>query len=384
MLNKTIASIFSWSDRGIWESLFPDECSIVVSPGLIEAFEMNSAHSQAPAGAPTRSNDARPIRVDPLVALELTPLVPLRRGTAIDISIRSPPTDNSQIKSSNNVMFRSRNGQECELLYNMINQARINNPTYIAMQNAHSPHGDSSWAAYMDRRGNKRNPSSWWRFGSRRNSYRSKGSKPQSLAQTESTVATMSTAISALKRYSTNGSRMFNVGKSTVTSQGPSERSASSFTSSSGASTPMVDTFKEELSLGISNAKIRLYQRESASKWQDKGPARLTIMHPPQQDANMSPSRLRLEKRIVVVGKSHDQPLLDVTLGETSFERVARTGIAVSVWERLVGPNGEVGQVAHTGGVVGTRVKVYMIQVSGHRLAASMGMTVLIILFARR
>jgi len=157
---------------------------------------------------------------------------------------------------------------------------------------------------------------------------------------------------------------MFSMGKPTNISQGQTERSSSSFTSSSGASTPVVEAFKQELSLGITNAKIRLYQRETASKWQDKGPARLTIMHPPQEfQANMSPGRTRQEKRIVVTGKTHDQPLLDVTLGETSFERVARTGIAVSVWEHLIGPNGEVGQASHTGGVVGTRVKVYMIQV---------------------
>lgn len=30
--------------------------------------------------------------------------------------------------------------------------------------------------------------------------------------------------------------------------------------------------------------------------------------------------------------------LLDVQLGESCFERVARTGIALSVWEDVVGP----------------------------------------------
>ncbi len=64
------------------------------------------------------------------------------------------------------------------------------------------------------------------------------------------------------------------------------------------------------------------------------------------------------------MGKMRGETLLDVTLGETCFERVARTGIAVSVQEQLLGPNGEVGQVGKTGGVVATRVRVYMLQVS--------------------
>ena len=42
--SKTIASIFSWADSGSWQSIHPDECSIVVTPGLIEAYEMSAAH----------------------------------------------------------------------------------------------------------------------------------------------------------------------------------------------------------------------------------------------------------------------------------------------------------------------------------------------------
>jgi hypothetical protein len=70
------------------------------------------------------------------------------------------------------------------------------------------------------------------------------------------------------------------------------------------------------------------------------------------------------EKRILVLGKTKEETLLDVTLGESCFERVARTGIAVSVWEDVVGPNGEIGSVGAVGGVSGARARVYMIQVS--------------------
>ena len=72
------------------------------------------------------------------------------------------------------------------------------------------------------------------------------------------------------------------------------------------------------------------------------------------------------DKRIVVIGDPKNlggtkdgawKTLLDVTLGESCFERVARTGIAVSVWENFEG-----GMVAKQGGVIAGRVRVYMMQ----------------------
>lgn len=65
---------------------------------------------------------------------------------------------------------------------------------------------------------------------------------------------------------------------------------------------------------------------------------------------------------MLVYGKSKGELLLDVTLGETAFERVARTGIAVSVYEENMGPNGEVGRVGAVGGVLSARTTVYMVQ----------------------
>lgn len=92
------------------------------------------------------------------------------------------------------------------------------------------------------------------------------------------------------------------------------------------------------------------------------GSARLTIMHPPRGTRRVSINKQDAgqpgqEKRIIITGKTNNDTLLDVTLGESCFERVARTGIAVSCWE-------ESELVGHTGGVGATRAKVYMIQVS--------------------
>jgi len=167
---------------------------------------------------------------------------------------------------------------------------------------------------------------------------------------------------------------MFNIGRSTISSrEGSRENSiytSSENSSGSGASSPMppgsiADTNGGKAApIGISNAKIRLYIRETASRWRDMGSARLTIMRPTSTDGLQPPRpQARNEKRIVVNGKTKGEVLLDATLGESCFERVARTGIAISVWEDVKGPNGEVGVVNAVGGVGGGRAVVYMVQV---------------------
>ena len=386
--SKTIASIFSWSDTGSWQSLHPDECSIVITPGLIEAYEMSAAHSKdvplsssTPvvdmdafsdlASRVTSQNDE--VRGDrPLVGLELTPLVPLRRGTALDISIRSPPTSNSQITSGSNIMFRSRNPEECEALYALINHSRINNPTFIALQNARGSYvygtPFSNRRASMSVSGSR---SSWFGGWGRSSSYRASSAPTPSIAPSDSSIGSMSSAFSALKRFS-RASAMFNISRSTITSREGSIYTSSDNSGGSGTSSPIppgMATAGKDAPIGLSNAKIRLYVRETASKWRDMGSARLAIMKPesvnvgPESRPTSSAQQDLSEKRILVHGKTKGEVLLDVQLGESRFERVARTGIALSVWEDVVGPNGEVGVVGAVGGVGGGRATVYMIQV---------------------
>lgn len=405
--SKTIASIFAWAENGTWQSLHPDECSIVITPGLIEAFEMSASHSvNKPLSSPnpvidvdafsevtstilTSSDDVGPEQ--PLVALELTPLVPLRRGTAIDISIRSPPTPNSKITSGNNIMFRSRNPEECEALYALINHSRINNPTYIALQNARGPTTTASSMARRASASGSTRSSSWFGVG-RSSSYRASSGRTPSIAPSESSIGSMSSAFSALRRFSgySNGGGIFNISRSTISSRTGS-RANSIYTSSdnssgtgasggsgSGTSSPIPLGMNVNVDpkmgpagapLGLSNAKIRLYIRETASKWRDMGSARLTITRPSPPPLLGVPDGGRPhhspmnEKRIVINGKTKGEVLLDVQLGESCFERVARTGIALSVWEDVIGPNGEIGTVGAVGGVGGGRARVYMIQV---------------------
>ncbi|KAK0253910.1 hypothetical protein LTS09_010925 [Friedmanniomyces endolithicus] len=374
---KTVASIFSWSDRGSWDSLHPQECSIFVTPGLIEAFDIAQASTALSTPGEGDVGVVSPSQrgVKPLVALELTPLVPLRRGTAVDISIRSPPIPSSLLRTGNNVMFRSRSPEDCERLYHFINRARIDNPTYIALQNARGPAPTSNWAEVMEKRNAARTSStSWLGLRSRKSStYRSTGSRPVSIAATDSSIGTMNSAFSALRRFSggSNNKGIFNIAKSTLTSR-EGTRSSYSDSLSSGAATPIPIDPKLGTPLGITNAKIRLYIRETASKWRDMGSARLSVLLPPRQDPAAlaaNPRLTGLEKRILICGKSKGETLLDATLGESCFERVARTGIAMSVWEEAMGPNGEA-LVGPSGGVSNVRSKVYMVQMKSERDAA--------------
>ncbi|KAL2858195.1 hypothetical protein BJX68DRAFT_262741 [Aspergillus pseudodeflectus] len=386
--SSAIATVFAWSDKGSWENVLPDECKIVISPGLVEAYEMKDDPLASTADSKAR----------PLVALELTPLVPIRRGTAIDISIRSPPTQRSKVNWSNNIMFRSRNADECEALYGLINQSRINNPTYIALQNARGPMADLPMP--LERTAKSSGFFGWPR---RRKSYRASGS-PRSIADnSESSVGTMSSAFSAIKRFGA-GSKMFSISRSSVTSRNRnkdgeggslfSSSAASGAGSNGGSIGRIAAAIKGVDGIGLSNAKIRLYIRETQSKWRDMGAARLTIMPAPPSEPRRpdtafspeghtegspdttppgsgaaSPGRVveaQNQKRIVIRGKTRGEVLLDVCLDESCFERVARTGIAVSVREEAEeGP-----AVASQGGVTTGDSTVYMIQMKGEAEAA--------------
>ncbi|OQV00088.1 hypothetical protein CLAIMM_05632 [Cladophialophora immunda] len=441
---KTIALICSWSDRGMWEQIYPDECSIVISPGLIEAFEMSAAHSDAQNPLGNRSLDSHglgknSVSQQPLVAFELTPIVPLRRGTALDISIRSPPTANSKIRTTNNVMFRSRNPEECEALYGMINWARCNNPTYIQLQNARPRRQPSVTFNVGQAQQSRSRASSWFSFGSqKKSSYRaSSAPTPASIDLSVESSGTVTSAFSALKRLGV--STAFNLNRSSVRRRnggGGGGTGESLYSSSSGTGTgsgsgtpppsqlgfvpgkdgPNVPSTSAAAAEGggmVNNMKIRLYVRKG-QHWENLGAARLTVLPapstaaesgkstpnrplatpgaspPPTAGPSRSPSNLaaggqlgqnrgpRLpssshtphrvhgngrEKRILITqNKNHDVVLLDSVLGESCFERVMQTGIAVKTWS-------EDEVIADTGGVTLGKERVYMMQFPGTREA---------------
>lgn len=325
-ITKTIAIVKSWSEKGEWVDLHPDECSIVVSSGLIEVFEMSAAHSRDTTIPDDRTNSATTSLhesdedgVRPLVAFELTPVVALRRGTALDISIRSPPTSRSRVQTNNNVMFRSRNAQECEGLYAMINYARINNPTWIALERARReqiPNITFNTAPGSARHSRSRS-GPIFRFGSlgRRSSYRASSSRPGSspsiAERSETSVASMSSAFSALRRLSNGangGKGWFSLNRSSVVRRhrqfGPSAAasrpSSSSGTARTGGSGSRATSPTPSLRRGgppaedqeaasaetipggpVNELGIRLHIRDPAGRWRDLGAARLTVMAAP-------------------------------------------------------------------------------------------------------
>ena len=312
---KAIATVCAWRDKGFWEPLHPDECSIVASPGFIEAFEMSAAHSgieQRPgsasqAGPGTDAAAANGVKTGadasdprPLVAFELTPHVLLCRGTALDIQIRSRSTERSKVQTSQNVMFRSRNVEECEALYAMINYARCNNPTFIALERARPKIQPSvTFNTGQEHHTRSRSRSgSWFGLGSRgsRSSYRASstpGPGPPSVAgASEASVASM--ASSFLRRLSSGENGLFNLRRSSVMRRSGGSANASQYSSSSGTTTTGAGNSTPSASqLGqggpgndpgaavVNNVKIRLYVRKMGGAWDDLGSARLTVLPAP-------------------------------------------------------------------------------------------------------
>lgn len=412
---RTVATVCSWSEKGIWELIRDEECSIVVSPGLVQAFTMTAAHSQPMTGADWElEEDEVPLPITPpLVEFELTPIVPLRKGTALDITIRSPPTPNSMIRTTSNVMFRSRTVQECEKLYRLINWARCNNPTYAQIARSRAREQSISFAVTVPETKTR----SWFSFGSKQGGGYRAASKPStSIADSAASGGTTASALSALRKFGIGSP--FSLQRSSVVRKpgfhrsGPSLYSSSNSGSGSGASTPAPpssagfvpgpdgpsapQTSAEAANGGgmVNNMKIRLFVRQG-QKWEALGQCLLTVLpaaartrdsapgtpslgsstppriYPPTAMPQPRTQHFRLpssgntphrihgdgrEKRILITAaKSKELVLLDEVLGESCFEKVMQTGIAVSVWK-------ENNDIHEFGGVMTGRSRTYMIQ----------------------
>jgi len=363
---RLVATISAWGGNR-WVDLHPEPCSIVVSAGLIEAFEMNASHS-----SPKRYDDSdHSFESDsslerPLLAQVLTPVVNLRQSTAVDIEIKSPATSNSLLKvNSATIRYRTYTVPACLELYNHIHRARCSNPVYekLAQERMVNSYGTHAYEAAVA--GNRRRS-----FFGRTNSYRASARAPASDDQSHS-----SSTFSRLRRLSGGG--IFNISKSTVLqgNGGASQYTDSSRTSTFSGPTPPhtptsasltgTTTSGDMASLGNKNIKIRLYMLANSTSWDDKGPARLDVTLPPPGMRQRSSLNTGIERRIVVRVNAHKGKegvvLLDEVLGAGCFQQVSRTGIAVNVWEDITGDNGEVGQVGRTGGLSG-RTRKWLFQ----------------------
>ncbi|KAI0871400.1 hypothetical protein GGS24DRAFT_60520 [Hypoxylon argillaceum] len=365
-LLKSLATISYWDNKhGCWKDLWPDICSIVTTPGLIEAYPFRRTHTSSEE--PSHEEDR------PLIALDLTPLVMLRTSTALDLEIRSPVlsyarlyTKVSKIESSF-FRFRAPSLQECESLYMAVHRARLDNAKYKALEEETRIRAfGQSHVAQNDGDGSSHRRS--W-FG-RKNSYRASARAPSQSAG--STSPSSVSASSFLKKLMGSGGQ-FNIAMSSVHRQSRFASGENSmYTTSSGTPprSPSVSAANSatvaKMSLTTNNLKVRLHLLVSASKWEDYGNCFLEVTRPDQGTRQNLRKYQGMEKRIIVTTipkKATDNPsvVLDIVLGSRCFSRLGSRGILLNVWEEVRDESGEMG-VAPKGGGSGGNVNKWCFQ----------------------
>ncbi|KAJ4389647.1 hypothetical protein N0V93_007119 [Gnomoniopsis smithogilvyi] len=387
---KSIASISYWSNKkGQWAEAWEEACSIVITPGLVEAYPI-SAHSAPAEGALNSSGssefggDADLSRMQPLLALELTPVVMIRQSTVIDLEIRSPVRPYCKLATIDAKIFRFRapSAAEGSTLYMAVHKARLNNAKYQALaEDARLRSFGQPQATSQDQDGQSSSSHrrSW--FG-RKNSYRASTRAPsQSMSQSQGTSSSIS-APSLLKRLTGGGSAAFNIDKSSVDRRSmqsrPTTAAGSLYTSASSSSggnmtpprSPSISTAEASgrtVVLGSDNLKVRCHLLVTSTKWEDHGNCMLQITRPPPGMRQELRIRHGMEKRVIVTkipkknlfgGSSPEgqSPLivLDVVLGSKCFGRLGTRGIILNVWEDLRDEQNNVGLAPKTGGLSGT------------------------------
>ena len=397
---RAIATVWWWSNTGgTWLPFLDEECSIVVTPGQIDVHEMSAAHSgPQTSGEGSSSSPAPEASLQPLLALGVTPLVLVHQGTALDISVRSPPLAHAQRKKEDfetcQFMFRSRSPEECQELYHFINWARMNNPTWIQLEHARATSAALEFGGASFNRVRARK-SSW--FGGRsngigrRSSYRASSAPSPSIAKTATSRNSMTSAFSAWRHFRRDSSR-YSVARSTVTSRhGAGSDRSEGDSLGTCARVPGADG-----NVGLANCRVDLYERPAGGSYRKLGKGFLTIRYPEEiealavaemsgaatPEAGMStatspsptpapamtpaPAALAMtvglenstEKRVIVTSKK-DALLFDATLPQRCFHRATPTSIAMQVYEEFEG-----GIVAKTGGVGAGRQRLFMLHMS--------------------
>lgn len=342
--------IMKWS-LNHWETFTSSECTITITPGRLEA------HTLSPQSSPTSSPPSSP-KSHLLFHLDLTLNgTPISRGTAVDISIRTPPT--LPPFHGANIMLRSRSPGDCERLYLAIKQNTVFPSTYPTSSATTSTHSlppsemASTTTGLTTVSGGTGLASSIRRgFSFSRRTYRAGGSTIDGGSIAPASEATSSGSFSsAFSRF--RRKKIF--GSSTGSGADGSSPSVSSAAGGEGG-TVAVDLLSLPGMEGcvrlMQPLKMKLFKRQNEKVWRIVGSGRVNVL----RDANAASIE---EKRLVVTNKKGDKILLDVKLREEAFERVARTGVAVNCL-RGEGEEGT-GKVAAWGGV-GARNEVWLMQ----------------------
>ncbi|KAK7745671.1 hypothetical protein SLS62_009712 [Diatrype stigma] len=369
---KSLANISYWDNKhGCWKDLWPDVCSIVTTPGLIEAYPYQRI--QTSSGGSSQGEDR------PLIALDLTPLVMLRNSTVLDLEIRSPVLSYARLYSKITKMessffrFRAPTFQECENLYLAVHRARMDNAKYKALEEETRIRSfGQQQAPTDDGDGSSRHRGGW--FG-RKNSYRASARAPSQSAGSISLSSTMS-ASSFLKRLM-GGHQSFNIAMSSIDRQSSRPGSVGgdpSLYGPSSASTPRSPSVSAAHSgsaghsLTTNNLKIRLHLLVSASKWEDHGNCLLEVARPDPGARQNLRKYQGMEKRVIVrtINKKHpekEKVVLDVVLGSRCFSRLGSRGVLLNVWEE--NSDGADNFVVRDRGNVGGQVSKWCFQCAG-------------------
>lgn len=364
--NRFMASLSRWSDRGVWKDLTQQPCAVVVSAGLVEAY----------AFRPGTGHSSIKLDEQPLIALDLTPLVLIRQSTALDLEVRSSVQMHSRLYETyngGNFRFRCHSAPECFALYMAVHQARLSNQKFIQLENEarFKGFGEQQDAGSDDRAGRRR---SW--FG-RKNSYRSSPRGPPRSQEGESTThSSTPSASSFLKRLTQSGSMAFNLEHSSLQRQsrggsGQNSLYTSGSSSASGASprSPSVSTGNaagQGAPMDAENIRVRLHLLISSTKWEDCGNCILKISRPPPGWHQALLADHGLEKRITVLSvskKDDEEPkvLLDAVLGSGCFSAMGSRGIVCGIWEEVKGADGVIGMVPDKGSP-GGKIKKWCFQ----------------------
>ncbi|KAI1375104.1 hypothetical protein F4677DRAFT_423183 [Hypoxylon crocopeplum] len=356
-VTKSVASISYWDKKhGHWQDLWPDLCSIVTMPGLIEAYPYRRSHS---------SSEGPQQEERPLIALDLTPLVMLRNSTVVDLEIRSPVLSYSRLYSkvvkceTSFFRFRVQSVPECESLYTAVHRARMDNAKYKALEEETRIRAFGQYQSQETEGDGSSHRRSW--FG-RKNSYRASARAPSQSAGSASQSSGVS-ASSFLRKLMGGGNPSFNIAMSTV-DRPPrfGAGDASMYTSSSSSGTPprspsvsAAQSGATNTSLTTNNLKIRLHLLVSASKWEDHGNCFLEVTRPDRGTRQNLRKYQGMEKRIIVTTipkKDTDKPsvVLDVVLGSQCFSQLGNRGVLLNVWEEVKDESGQAGVVPRGGG----------------------------------
>lgn len=370
--SKYTASVSYWSDkRGVWKEVSTDSCSVVVGPGVIEAYSFPA--TKIGVGGDTSD------QLRPLIALDLTPLVLLRQSTVVDLEIRSAVQEHCQYKDvgGGNFRFRCPSSAECYDLYMAVHHARLNNQKFIQLEN------DARFRQFGERfadNGAEDDSSSSRRRGwfGRKNSYRASTRAPSRSQEGGSAAPSSSiSATSFLRRLTGSGDLSFNIARSSVGKRalyGVGSGNNSLYTSRSSSSgggalprSPSISMYSSARTsngqpLSSDNIRIRLHLLVSPTKWEDYGNCVLQIRRPPPGWRQELRANHGLEKRITVATlprREREKPrvILDAVLGSGCFTPMGSRGIVCGIWEERRGDNGEVGIVPANGGAGGSITK---------------------------